>query len=546
MEKTWFRSWPIDMPKNLVYPEISMGQMLRRASTHSSARTAIMFREIRLSYAQLDEYADRFASGLVEAGVQKGDRVALFLPNAPQFIISYYGALRVGAIVTTCSSLYKERELLYQLKDSESKTIVCPKSSFQTVANILKDSMLSNVVITDDHDLRPLLDHTDETIQASTEDAYCTVTSFRDLLKTPRSKPEVEIVPSRDLALLQYTGGTTGIPKGAMITHRNLVANAIQFATWLKLRHDDTHLVVLPLFHIYGMTTSMNAPICSGSTMILVPKFDPSQLLDIIDRHKPTVFCGVPTMYSALANHPDIYRHNVRSIRVCISGAAPLPGEVQRKFEQVTGGRLVEGYGLTESSPVTHVNPLDDPKKNRIGSIGIPLFDTDAKILDIETGEKEVALNELGELVIRGPQVMMGYWKKSEETENALRNGWVCTGDIAKMDEDGYFYIVDRKKDMINVSGLKVYPREVEEILYEHPNIREACVVGIPDSYRGERVKAFVVLKDPTNETNSDELVTFCRQKIADYKVPSEIEYISQMPKTAAGKILRRALHQHK
>jgi long-chain acyl-CoA synthetase len=251
-------------------------------------------------------------------------------------------------------------------------------------------------------------------------------------------------------------------------------------------------------------------------------------------------------MYSALANHPDIYRHNVRSIRVCISGAAPLPGEVQRKFEQVTGGRLVEGYGLTESSPVTHVNPLDDPKKNRIGSIGIPLFDTDAKILDIETGEKEVAPNELGELVIRGPQVMMGYWKKPEETENALRNGWVCTGDIAKMDEDGYFYIVDRKKDMINVSGLKVYPREVEEILYEHPNIREACVVGIPDSYRGEHVKAFVVLKDSTNKTNSDELASFCRQKIADYKVPSEIEYISQMPKTAAGKILRRALHQHK
>ena len=546
MERPWFRIWPDGMPKELVYPNLSMGEMLRNASSHTPNGTAIVFRDITISYAQLNEYTERFAAGLVETGVKKDDCVALYLPNTPQFVISYYGALKLGAIVTACSPLYKERELLYQLIDSQAKTIVCLTSNYQTVKNVLKDSMLRNVILADDQDFKTISQDSSEAKNTPIDVGSDGCLTFRSLLEKPVSAPvHVQRDPSHDIALLQYTGGTTGTPKGAMITHQNLVVNAIQFATWLRFRHDDVHLTALPLFHIYGMTTSMNAPIYAASTMILVPRFEPTQLLETIDRYKPTVFCGVPTMYTALVNHPETQRHNLRSIRVCISGAAPLPGEIQRKFEQVTGGRLVEGYGLTETSPVTHVNPLDDPKKNRIGSIGIPIFDTEAKIVDLETGGKELTLGEVGELVIRGPQVMLGYWKKPDETENSVKNGWVYTGDIAKMDEYGYFYIIDRKKDMINVSGLKVYPREVEEILYEHPKVKEACVVGVPDPYRGERVKAFVVLKDTAPENAaSDELINFCKQRIADYKAPSEIEFVSQMPKTAAGKIMRRAFRK--
>lgn len=546
MERPWFRIWPDGMPKELVYPNLSMGEMLRNASSHTPNGTAIVFRDITISYAQLNEYTERFAVGLVETDVKKDDCVALYLPNTPQFVISYYGALKLGAIVTSCSPLYKERELLYQLIDSQAKTIVCLTSNYQTVKNVLKDSMLRNVILADDQDFKTISQDSSEAKNTSIDVGSDGCLTFRSLLEKPVSAPvHVQRDPSHDIALLQYTGGTTGTPKGAMITHQNLVVNAIQFATWLRFRHDDVHLTALPLFHIYGMTTSMNAPIYAASTMILVPRFEPTQLLETIDRYKPTVFCGVPTMYTALVNHPETQRHNLRSIRVCISGAAPLPGEIQRKFEQVTGGRLVEGYGLTETSPVTHVNPLDDPKKNRIGSIGIPIFDTEAKIVDLETGGKELTLGEVGELVIRGPQVMLGYWKKPDETENSVKNGWVYTGDIGKMDEYGYFYIIDRKKDMINVSGLKVYPREVEEILYEHPKVKEACVVGVPDPYRGERVKAFVVLKDTTPENAaSNELINFCKQRIADYKAPSEIEFVSQMPKTAAGKIMRRAFRK--
>ena len=539
------RFWPHEMAKNLIYPKMSMGDMLRKASSHNADGTAIIFGDIAISYAQLDKYTGRFAASLARIGIVKGDRAALYLPNTPQFIISYYGILRLGGVVVACSPLYKERELLHQLNDSEARTIICLASNQQIVENVLKDSMIKNVITVDAEDLLTELPSANERDGISVESHDGLSLRFSDLLQTDSSPVDTEIDPSRDLALLQYTGGTTGTPKAAMITHRNLVVNAIQFSTWLSFRHDDVHISALPLFHIYGMTTSMNAPIYSASTMVLVHRFEPTRLLETIGRYKPTVFCGVPTMYMALVNHPGIEKHNLRSIRLCISGAAPLPAEVQRKFEQITGGRLAEGYGLTEASPVTHVNPLDDPKNNRMGSIGIPIFDTEAKIVDLETGEKDLISEEAGELVIRGPQVMLGYWKNPEETCSSLKCGWLHTGDIAKMDADGYFHIVDRKKDMINVSGLKIYPREIEEVLYEHPRVREACVVGVPDPYRGERVKGYVVLEPGAQEkTVSDELISFCKQRIADYKVPSELEFILQMPKTSAGKIDRRAFRE--
>jgi long-chain acyl-CoA synthetase len=331
-----------------------------------------------------------------------------------------------------------------------------------------------------------------------------------------------------------------------MITHFNMVVNAVQIAYWLPVMEGkDIHLSLLPFFHIYGMSVAMNSPIYTATTMVLIPRFEAKTVLEAIAKYHPTVFCGVPTMYIALLNYPGLEEYDLSSIRGCFSGAAPLPVEVQKRFDEVTGGRLVEGYGLTETSPVTHINPLDKKEKNRPGSIGIPIQDTESKIVDLETGATDLPPEQIGELVIRGPQVMMGYWNKREETERALRDRWFYTGDISKMDGDGYFYIVDRKKDMINVSGLKVWPREVEEVLYEHPAVKEAGVIGIPDPYRGETVKAFVSLKDGyEGKVTQEELIKFCKERIASYKAPQYVEFRKEMPKTAVGKILRRALKE--
>lgn len=352
-----------------------------------------------------------------------------------------------------------------------------------------------------------------------------------------------DIQPTKDVALLQYTGGTTGVPKGAMLTHYNLVANATQFSTWLGMKAGEVHLAALPLFHIYGMTVAMNAPILTSGSIVLIPDpRDTDAILQVIDNLQPAVFCGVPATYLAIINRSDVHRDKLRSIRVCVSGASPLPLQVQQKFEELACGRLVEGYGLTEASPVTHVNPLDSLEKNRSGSIGIPISDTEAKIVDTETGKHVQPPGIAGELAIRGPQVMIGYWHNAQETKMALRDGWLHTGDIALMDSDGYFRIVDRKRDMINVSGMKVWPREVEEVLYEHPAVREAAAVSIPDPTSGEAVKAFVVLKDGYKEVTHTEIIEFCKERIANYKAPKIVVFREALPKSSIGKILRREL----
>jgi long-chain acyl-CoA synthetase len=383
------------------------------------------------------------------------------------------------------------------------------------------------------------------TSQPPAQIEYPNVHIMKGLLgKYEGEPPLIHVEPQEDLALLQYTGGTTGIPKGAMLTHHNLVVNCVQFATWCKMQPEDIHLSILPLSHIYGMTAAMNVPIYTKSTMILIPDpRDIENVLKVIDERRPTIFCGVPTMYLELLNNPKIKQHNLDSIRLCISGGAPLPVEVQKRFEKLTGGKLLEGYGLSETSPVTHVNPIDKPEKNRPGSIGIPIFDTEARIVDLESGENNLPPGEPGELVIRGPQVMVGYWQTLEENKIALRDGWLYTGDVATIDADGYFYIVDRKKDMINISGLKVWPREVEEILYEHPAIKEAAVIGVSDARSGEAVKAYVVLKDNYGGVITvEEIINYCKDKIAPYKVPKLIEFRRELPKTHVGKILRRGL----
>ena len=543
MEKPWLKNWPRYVPQTIEYPEISLGEALKRSAEEAAEKTAIYYHDTGLTFKDLDELTNRFADSLRILKVRKNDRVAIYLPNLPQFVVAYYGILKTGAIVVTVSPLYKERELGIILSDSETKVIVTSNQLYRYVQLIQQKTKLEHVIVTEGNalalnNLSPHYDmepepHTDALIMES--------------LLTTHTEPfePAKIKPKTDLALLQYTGGTTGTPKGVMLTHYNLIVNAAQFATWLQTRPGlEVHLSALPFFHIYGMTTSMNVPIYTWSPMILIPDArDINAILRAIDKYEPTIFCGVPGMYISLINHPDIRKHNLRSIRVCVSGATGLPVEVQRKFEELTGGQLVEGYGLTEASPVTHVNPLDDRRKNRTGFIGIPISDTDAKIVDLEKGKHEIPPQTAGELVVRGPQVMVGYWNNPAESKMVLRGEWLHTGDIATMDPDGYFRIVDRKKDMINISGLKVWPREVEEVLYEHPAVREAAVIGVPDPASGEVVKAFVVLKDEyRGKIGAEEISVFCKERIASYKAPRIVEFQESLPKTSVGKILRREL----
>jgi long-chain acyl-CoA synthetase len=545
LEKPWLNSWPKDVPQHIDYPEISLGEALRNSAAAAPNEVAINYFGTRITFKELDGLVDKFAAAAQNLGVEKGDRVAIYLPNMPQFVIAYYGTLRAGGVVVACSPLYKDREIAHILKDSEAKIMVAWDKLYPFVQAVRNEAKLTEVVTTSVRDYLPPALKLLSPLKGVKSYACPGAKDMMALLKETRGEPKaVQIEPRRDLALLQYTGGTTGIPKGAMLTHYNLVANVEQVKAWVPLQPGDSHLSVLPLFHIFGMTVAMNSPIYQRSTMVLLP--DPRDIhgvINAIEKYRPAIFPGVPTMYIALINTPDIGKRNIHSIKLCVSGASALPGEVQRKFEALTGGRLVEGYGLTETSPVTHVNPLDDPQKNRPGSIGIPFPDTEAKIVDVETGGHDLSPGEAGELVIRGPQVMMGYWNKPDDNKVAIREGWFHTGDIATMDPDGYFKIVDRKKDMIDVSGFKVWPREVEEILFEHPAIQEAAVVGIPDERSGEAVKAYIVLKkENEGKVTAEEISKFCKERIAAFKAPKSVEFRKELPKTAVGKVLRREL----
>ena len=550
MEKTWLGHWPEGVRQSIAYPEISLGEVLRKSATEAADRVALSYFGTELSFGELDKLVDKFGEALQDLGIGKGDRVAIYMPNIPQFVIAYYGVLRIGGIVVAMSPLYKEREIAHILVDSGAKVLIAWDSLYPYVQKVKGETAVTNVISTSVRDYLPPLLRLLSPLKGVKSYACPGAVDMKALLaKYPGHPKPVAIEPKKDVALLQYTGGTTGIPKGAMLTHYNLVVNATQVMDWGSLRPGvDVHLSALPFFHIFGMTTGMNSPIFTRSKMILVPDArDIPGILKTIDKEKPTIFCGVPTLYTALINRPDVQKHDLRSVRLCISGASALPAEVQKKFEALTGGRLVEGYGLTETSPVTHCNPLDDPKKNRIGSIGIPVSDTEAKVVDMETGTRDLPVGEAGELVVRGPQVMGGYWNKPDDNKTALRDGWFYTGDIATMDSDGYFQIVDRKKDMIDVSGYKVWPREVEERLYEHPAVMEAAIVGMPDPRSGEAVKAYVVLKKGyEGKVTADDITNFCKQKIASYKAPKIVEFKAELPKTVVGKVLRRELKSEK
>jgi long-chain acyl-CoA synthetase len=535
--KPWFSSYPQSVPRNLAYPEVPLHEILEKAAKEHPEKTAIAYAEREITYAELNSLSDRFAAALAALGVEKGDRVAVFLPNIPQFGIAYYGALKAGAVLTAISPLHKEREVAYQLRDSEAETIVALDALFPVVERVWRKTRLRNVITAS------LAEYASKNAVApSTVKPKKNVHSFQELAKEAAKPPSVNINPPDDLAALQYTGGTTGTAKGAMLTHANLVSNALAFAAWINGAEEDTFLAALPLFHIYGMTTSMNVPISLAAKMVLLPKFESVTVLETIQRHSVTVFCGVPTMYSVLLSNPALNRFDLTSIRMCISGASPLPPQVQKRFMEVTGGFLAEGYGLTEASPVTHCNPVDKTMRTvRLGSIGLPLPDTDARIVDVETGEKTLEAGETGELAVKGPQVMRGYWRKPEETALALRDGWLLTGDIARMDANGYFYITDRKKDLIKYKDYSVYPRELEDVLYEHPAVKLCAVVGKPSPVVGEIPKAFIVLKEGAEATEA-EITAFVKEKVAPYKVVREVEFRQQLPISAAGKVLRRAL----
>ncbi|HET6781719.1 MAG TPA: long-chain fatty acid--CoA ligase [bacterium] len=539
--RPWLRFYEPGVPHTLIYPDSTIPQFLDDTAARHPRGIGTVFFGAQLTFAELHDHARRFAGALRRLGIKPGDRVSLHLPNSPQFVIAYYGALAAGAIVVPFNPLYVEREIEHQLIDSGAEVAVTLDLLYPRLAAVRARTRVREVIVTAINDFFPPLLRLLYPIKARREGHIVAVPAardihrFRDLLATGTPENPVQIDPG-STAVLLYTGGTTGVPKGAVLTHRNLVCNVQQARSWFTALRPakDTLVAVIPFFHSYGMTSAMNFSVATGTRMVLIPRFQLDMVLKVIDRYRPQIFPGVPTIYSAINAYPDLKGYDLSSITTCISGAAGLPVEVQKRFETTTGGKLVEGYGLTETSPITHVNPINGVRK--VGSIGIPVPDTDARIVDANA-------DGVGELAITGPQVMTGYWNQPGETALVLRDGWLLTGDMARMDGDGFFYIVDRKKEMILTGGYNVFPREVEEVLYGHPAVVEAATIGVPDPHRGEVVKAFVVLKEGQRAT-ADDIIEYCRPRLAPYKVPKYVEFRTQLPKSLIGKILRRVLSE--
>ncbi len=536
-ERPWFNAWPGHLPKNLDYPEVPAWWIIEHDIGCFADKPAIIFvnhddlSEIeRLTYGELWQKANALAHGLRELGVKKGDRVATLLPNSPAIIISYYGIWMSGASITPCNAMAKEKELEFQMKDSGASVLIAA-DIFSAVAAPVTEKLGMKLIfasvgeIADTSCIRNTLD-------------------FGEMINSGKTRPvDFALDPCEDMAVLLYTGGTTGEPKGAILTHRNIIANTMQFAHWYDFTPGgEISICTIPMSHSGGMSGVMNVPLYAGATLVVMKRFFPEPVARAIEKYRVTRFFGVPTMYASLLNNDSSRKCCMTSLKACRTNAAPLPVAVKQAFDKLIGKEvLVEGYGLTETSPLTHANPLQKPKA---GSIGIPLPDTDCKIVDLQTGE-DLKENCEGEMLIRGPQVMKGYWNKPEATAKVMSDGWFHTGDVAKMDEEGYFYIVDRLKDMIICGGYKVWPREVEEALYKHPQVCMAMVVGVPDDYYGEVPKAFIVLKDEAvNSVSKDEIVIFCKTNMAAYKMPRVIEFCESLPISPQGKVLKRLVRE--
>ncbi len=555
-EKPWLKFYEPHVPEFIDYPPTVMPAVLEETARKYPDLTALIFKDAKITFRDYNEAVDRFAAALQKLGVKKGDRVAIHLPNCPQFPIAYYAILRIGAIVVPCNPVYTAREMRHQVSDSGAEVIVTLSAMYPIIKSIRADTDLRHVIVAQIKTYFPPVLNLLFTLLKEKKSGHKVDISgdantywFKDVLKNAPAKPTPVEVTAEDTAVFMYTGGTTGVSKGAQLTHKNILANAYQCKVWMNAEpaQGDVSVTALPLYHSYAMTTCMNFGTLIAGALLLIP--DPRDLEDVlksITKHQPTFYAGVPAMYVSINNYPDLSKYDVTSIRACISGAAGLPVEVQQQFQKLTGARLVEGYGLSEASPVTHANPIFGD--NRVGTIGVPWPDTEVKIMDADTGEKEMGIGEVGELCIRCPQVMKGYWHMPTETANTLQDHgdggapWLHTGDMSVMDEDGYFQIVDRKKDMIlGAGGYNIYPREVEEVLYEHPKVMEAAAAGVPVPGKGERVKVYIVLKEGETATE-EEFITYCKENLAPYKVPKFVEFRDELPKTMVGKILRRVL----
>ena len=558
--RPWLRHYEQGVPDQLTIPDHPLPWILDQTVSRYPGHTAFIYYGTKITYARFSSLANRFATGLKRLGIKTGDRVAIALPNMPQYPIAFYGALRAGALVVPTNPLYTEREMQHQLADSGARFIVMLDMFYPIVRTIRANTELEHIIITSPtdylspmlqrlypfsqlraHHLKPLLTekelHTDKMLHV-----------MSDMLGS-HTKGGIEVfnLPVRasgdDLAVLQYTGGTTGLSKGAMLTHRNLLANALQTRSWNPNTREGGEVVlcVAPFFHSYGLTVGMNYPILSAATMILLPQFKSKEVVTTIRRYHPTQLPGIPTMYIAIMREIGKHAADLRSIKYCISGAMGLPAKVRKDWEALTGGKLVEGYGLSEAAPVTHCNPLNGDIRD--GSVGLPLPEVDSIILDQKTLEP-APIGAEGEIMVKGPNIMQGYWNRPEETASIFFEGWMHTGDIGKMDEEGYFYVSDRSKDMIKASGFNVYPREVEEVLLLHPSVAEAAVIGIPHEYRGETVAAVIVLKPgfEVSEETRDHIIAYCKKELTPYKVPKFIEFRESLPKTLIGKVLKREL----
>jgi len=547
--RPWTRHYDPGVPATLRYPDVPLQALLDDAAESYPNATATIFFNAKRTYRSISEDAWRFANGLRRVGVKKGDRVALVLPNTPQFVVAFYGALRAGAVLVCCNPRYTAAELQHQLADAGATVVVVLSRLYPLVKAARPGTAVERVIVTNIKEEMPPVLRLLFTVAKEKKDGHrqpfagdAGALAFREVLAA-RPEPFDAGVRADDLALLQYTGGTTGVSKGAMLSHRALVANTLQCRAWFTNMRDGegAAMAVMPFFHVYGLTVVMSLSVQGAEAMILEPQLELEHLLKDIQRHRPRMFSGAPIIYNAINNSPLTKKYDLRSIEACVSGSAPLLTETHRRFVELTGAKLVEGYGLTEAAPVTHCNPLFGEGKQKVGSIGVPFPDVEAKIVDLDAGEREMAIGEPGELILRGPQLMDGYYHQPEETAQALRGGWLYTGDIATVDADGYFVIVDRKKEMIIVSGFKVYPRDVEEVLVAHPAVTDAAVIGIPHPTKGEEVKAYVVLR-PGGEATADEIIAHCRKTLADFKVPRQVEFRASLPHTVVGKTLRKEL----
>jgi long-chain acyl-CoA synthetase len=521
----WLAHYDPDVPAHLDYPAVPVFHFLNEAARLCPEQTCLLFRDQALTYLQVAEQTDRIAAALLDLGIRKGERVGLFMPNCPEFVLAYFGILKAGGVVVATNPLYTPPEIIHQVNDAGVETVIAAGALYERLQAARPATGIRRVMVTGDS--APQADDL----------------PFADLIAHAGAASLPTLGPE-DVALFQYTGGTTGIAKAAVALHCNLVANALQFKAWMSTLEEEkeTVLLALPVYHIYGMVCGMLLGMALRARMVILP--DPRNIPDLlsaIQTHRVTYFPAVPTLYNAINNHPDVAagKVNLTSVKACISGSAPLLKQTKETFERLTGGRICEGYGLSEAPTATHCNPLRG--ENRLGSIGLPLPDVDARIVSLEDGLSEMPVGEAGELVIRSPQVMVGYHNMPEETAQALRGGWLHTGDIARMDADGYFYIVDRKKDLIKPGGMEVWPREVEEAIAAHPKVAEVAVAGIPDDYRGETVKAWVVIKAGESMSES-EIQNWCRERLAPFKVPTHIEFRPQLPRSTVGKVLKRVL----